>query len=1647
MKCILAVVWGFTLPLSAAPLAGTKTVGPNSADYPSLTAAIADIQTQSIGGALLLELQADYRSTVETFPLIFPSFNGASEVNTVTIRPASGASALSITSGDTTAATIDLNGARFVTFDGRSGGAGTVKQLSIANTSTSGRAVRFINDANSNVLRHLMLQSVNTSSTNGTVVFSTTNGANGNDNNLIDSCDLRDGASTPRNGIYALGSTTDTARSNSGNTVSNCNIFNFYGSSGDAAGVRLAAGNSDWTISGNSFYQTVTRAATSANLRAIYVSNTFGNNFTVSGNFIGGTAPNAGGTAWTTTGSAAYLFQGIRLNVGAITQCNVSANTIANMVWTSSSSASTLPGVWSGIFLEAGAADIGTGNTIGSGTGTGSIAVTTSGSGGTTFGIGSASVGTVAIENNIIGSITTSHTTTGAASLIGIQVTGGANTISNNIVGSTTTPNSLNATTSTSTITAQQVVGIIAFSSSSSAGITDNTVANLNNNHNSTAAGQILGIATYSGVNAITGNTVRNLSTASQVAGFTNPPSVIGISQSSTVAGQTVSRNIVHSLVNTAATADVMVTGIRYTGNTTNGPNLIARNLVHSLAIASTGTSSRLFGMYFDAGTFTAENNMVRVGLDASGASTAGASLICGLYEINGSANRNFYHNSVYLGGAQISGVYSTTAFASNGKTHARDYRNNIFVNARSNSGATIKHYAVVYNSGTAASPNPAGLTANNNLFLASGAGGILGLFNNADRSTLAAWQAATGQDVSSAEADPLFVNPMGDATAVDLHLQANNPAEGGGMPIASVNDDFDGQARGSLTPVDIGADSGNQTSTGDIYGPAIRYPLLTSGSTANRTLTGWATIEDNSGTVASGANAPRFYFKKATDADVFSGNTAADNGWKFVTATGSGGSYSFAVDYSLLNGGSVNVGDSIQYFVVAQDAANNLASSPAAATVSATPPVRNLNAKPGAGVNTYSIVAPLSGPVTVGPTGTYASFSGAGGLFAALNSSVLIGNLTVNITGDTTEDGSTVLTATMQDNYPYSFSVILQPDSATMRTISGSGASGLIRLSGAKRVTIDGSFGGSGRYLTFRNTNTSGPTITFIDDASNNTMRNCVVEGGSTSVMLFSTGITTGNDNNLVTGNQIRDRSDAANVPGYLVYSNGTSDTVANSNNTVSNNELFNFMNYGLLVLSGSESWNITGNKVFQTAPRTTELIGIVLNGLGTNTIRGNNVRDMTTINSATGIFLSSQTGNTTVEGNRIWNIGNGPESSGAAFGIYFKPGAEQGLTVANNMVVLRSVGLTAQNLYGICDNAATGSTVVTVHNTVLITGTGWGNDSWAYNNRGNSNAMVKNNVFLNLRTASANFGPNSCNHFAANRNPASSGSLTMDFNVYAGSGKTTAADFFDGSNGSASSGIPISYAQWQANVPGDIHSSAGNPGGSYTSAMFVDPANGDLHLIPGGNLLVNNTGTPIPNLATDFDGQLRSASQPYIGADELLAPANQPPLFSGYAVATTPNTAVEMGHAALLERASDPDSGILAIFSASANSAQGGTVTNTGGNITYSPPASYTGLDIFSITITDNQGGITPGIVIVNVTDTSVATDIPTQIAYFQNGGTVAVLFPGIPGHSYQIQRSTDLVNWSSIKLVTATSGGHVPFTDPNTSPGSAFYRISLP
>ncbi|MDP1622761.1 MAG: hypothetical protein Q8M08_10540, partial [Bacteroidales bacterium] len=175
--------------------------------------------------------------------------------------------------------------------------------------------------------------------------------------------------------------------------------------------------------------------------------------------------------------------------------------------------------------------------------------------------------------------------------------------------------------------------------------------------------------------------------------------------------------------------------------------------------------------------------------------------------------------------------------------------------------------------------------------------------------------------------------------------------------------------------------------------------------------------------------------------------------------------------------------------------------------------------------VNTGFQPSALSGVYNVGTGQLFTSLTNDGGLFATINSLGLGGNVTVNITSDLIEDGNNPLNQ-WNETGTGNYTLTIIPGAAVQRLVSCNLNNGFIRFNGADRVTIDGSFNGSGNYLIFRNTNTnsSASVFLFANDASGNTVKNSTMEGsciGTTSgIVIFSTGTSTGNDDNTISNN-----------------------------------------------------------------------------------------------------------------------------------------------------------------------------------------------------------------------------------------------------------------------------------------------------------------------------------------------------------------------------------------------------------------------------------------------------------------------------------------------------------------------------------------------
>ncbi|MCB2209079.1 MAG: hypothetical protein KQH67_12375 [Bacteroidetes bacterium] len=757
------------------------TIGTSLAYYPTLKNAFDKINDGTHQGVITIKIN---NSTTEPVSAVLNnSGSGSASYSSINMYPTK--TGLSI-SGNLGSPLIDLNGADNVTIDGRVNATGSTADLKIINSSTSTNStIRLVNKAQNNTIKYCTIEGSETMTNGGVVFLSTTSSSGGNSYNTIEYNNITNStdANRPVNAICSQGTT---GKENSDNIISNNNIYDFLNRSSSSNGICLSDNSSNFTINGNSFYETASFVPTaSVTYYIIYINNTSTSGCLISNNYIGGSAPQCGGTAWTKTNVTNNAFYGLYIAAGETSTNSIQNNTIQNFNWSNSGTAQ-----WIGMRISGGNANIGTvtGNTIGAQTGTESVELACAATTGSvdSYGIYITSTGTVNISNNSIGSIKTTSTTSVPYSFRGIFKGGniaGDLYIIDNLIGSLSTANSIQASTSVTSALGQNVYGIRSDGTGNTE-IHGNTVANLFCAYNYATAtkGQVAGIYTTNGINKITENEIRNLSSSSPSNDSNSNAAVIGISQQSSIGGQMVSNNTVYNLSSAyTGTRAVSVMGIYYYGGT-NGTDTISENFIHSLDLASTSpvaTPSTIIGIKIYAGTNFVYNNIVSIGTSL----TKGCSVYGILENGNTSHTNKFYFNTVYIGGSISVETASTYAFYNLTNTSTRDFRDNLFYNARSG-GTTGSHYAIRI-AGTA------NLTIDYNDYYVSGTGGILGQVVSTDKTDLTSWQSATGQDASSLNTNPNFTS-AGGTDADDYVTTASLP----GIAITGVTTDYDGITR-----------------------------------------------------------------------------------------------------------------------------------------------------------------------------------------------------------------------------------------------------------------------------------------------------------------------------------------------------------------------------------------------------------------------------------------------------------------------------------------------------------------------------------------------------------------------------------------------------------------------------------------------------------------------------------------------------------------------------------------------------------------------------------------------------------------------------------------------------------------------------------
>lgn len=308
--------------------------------------------------------------------------------------------------------------------------------------------------------------------------------------------------------------------------------------------------------------------------------------------------------------------------------------------------------------------------------------------------------------------------------------------------------------------------------------ISGNTISHLYGENLSTAkALMVYGVNNNNASNIkISNNRIQHLygtgaSSGSQI--------VQGIILANATAYALVSGNEISNLSNAKTGAGDAVIGINMSGDITNAKQ-VSGNFIHSLE-ANAGTN--IYGIKINSGIGTYYNNIISL-------SPTSTSVIYGIYETGVVGNNhNLYHNTIYVGGSTTAG--NSHALWINASTNTRDIRNNIFVNQRTNSGGTAKHYGVYFNAtgGT--------FTLDYNDYYVSGTN-YVGKYS-ADKAALADFRTATGQEANGTDANPGISTPGTTAATYKGTVALS------GVAIAGVTSDYDGLFL-RLNPPCIGA-------------------------------------------------------------------------------------------------------------------------------------------------------------------------------------------------------------------------------------------------------------------------------------------------------------------------------------------------------------------------------------------------------------------------------------------------------------------------------------------------------------------------------------------------------------------------------------------------------------------------------------------------------------------------------------------------------------------------------------------------------------------------------------------------------------------------------------------------------------------------
>ncbi len=226
----------------------------------------------------------------------------------------------------------------------------------------------------------------------------------------------------------------------------------------------------------------------------------------------------------------------------------------------------------------------------------------------------------------------------------------------------------------------------------------------------------------------------------------------------------------------------------------------------------------------------------------------------------------------------------------------------------------------------------------------------------------------------------------------------------------------------------------------------------------------------------------------------------------------------------------------------------------------------------------------------------------------------------------------------------------------------------------------------------------------------------------------------------------------------------------------------------------------------------------------------------------------------------------------------------------------------------------------------------------------------------------------------------------------------------------------------------------------------------------IPAGSVLEFDLGSHIAErgiftfiIETDSPGQdvaFASKESPTAAARPALVvtlPPNTAPVFPGFVVSTQANTPVSLSRGEVLAAASDADGDPLSLLIEDGSTTAGGEIVSGEEGFTYAPAIDYLGKDSFLLTIQDARGASASAILDITVIGGNGITGISPSVERVAGGA--AIRFAGIPGYGYSVERSIDLINWSTLEPLLREPDGIIEAMDEEAVEDRVFYRITEP